>query len=789
MDDKMHAFPAPTGEVGQLIRQKDWRGTALGPPEGWPASLRTVVSLVLHAKFPMFIAWGVGRSFLYNDAYAVILGAKHPHALGGDFQQIWSEIWDQIAPIVEQSMQGVGSYWQDMPLTTFRKGYAEQTWFTFSYSPIHDDSGAVAGMYCVCTETTTAVLAERHRARELERMRELFRQTPGFTAVVREPGHIFELANDAFLELIGDRPIIGHSLKTAIPELVGQGVIDALNIVYAGGEPYLGKAVVLRLQRHAGMPLEQRVVDFVYQPIRDPQGQVSGVFIQGNDVTQAIKAEKALRESEQRLRLLADTIPQLAWVAHPDGRVHWYNQRWYTYTGTTASSMAQLSWEQFYAPGVLASARRQWDEAIASGTPFEGTFPIRAGGGEYRMFYTRMVPLPDSDGEVVQWFGTSTDVTVLEDAKTELKAAGARKDEFLAMLAHELRNPLAPIRTAAELLSIKGLPHEQIVRSCAIIGRQVHNLTRQLDDLLDVAQVTRGIVSIRPMPCALADLVAEAVEQTGAGFAAKRQKLTVDLPGDACILTVDKVRMVQVIANVLDNATKYTPEAGAVALCAVVDDGFISIAIEDNGIGIDKQLLPHVFELFTQAERSPDRAQGGLGLGLALVKNLVELHGGQVAVTSAGAGRGSRVAIRLPHARADGDGDAPAASTVPVELPDTALRILVVDDNEDAAQMLAALLATKGYAADVAYSAADALVLAREMRPDVCLLDLGLPGMNGCELARRLRALPETAGCRLIALSGYGQPEDLRRTAAAGFDHHVVKPMEFDAILKLLAER
>jgi CheY-like chemotaxis protein len=253
------------------------------------------------------------------------------------------------------------------------------------------------------------------------------------------------------------------------------------------------------------------------------------------------------------------------------------------------------------------------------------------------------------------------------------------------------------------------------------------------------------------------------------------------------MLTVDKVRMVQVIANVLDNAAKYTPEAGAVALRAVVGDGVVSIAVEDNGVGIDKQLLPHVFELFTQAERSPDRSQGGLGLGLALVKNLVELHGGQVAMTSAGPGQGCRVEIRLPHARTAGDGDAPAASTVPVALPDTALRILVVDDNEDAAQMLAALLATRGYATDLAYSAADALVMARQSRPDVCLLDLGLPGMDGCELARRLRALPETAGCRLIALSGYGQPEDLRRTAAAGFDHHVIKPMEFDAILELLA--
>jgi PAS domain S-box-containing protein len=785
MDAQLNAFPNPTGNVGELIRQKDWRLTPLGSPEGWPASLRTVLNLVLHAKFPMFISWGATRVFLYNDAYAEILGAKHPQALGGNFQDIWSEIWAQIEPIVEQSLQGIGSYWEDMPLTTFRKGYEEQTWFTFSYSPIIDDSGDVAGMYCVCTETTNAVLAERHKARELERMRELFRQAPGFTAVVREPEHIFELANDAFLELIGNRPIIGQRLIVAIPELVGQDLVNALNIVYASGEPFLGKAVVLKLQRSAGMPLEQRFVDFVYQPIRDFRGQVSGVFIQGNDVTQAILAEKALRASEERLRLLADTIPQLAWAADGGGNVHWYNERWYDYTGTTATSMNALSWEHFYAPEALASARRQWGDSIASGTPFEGTFPIRSAGGAYRMFYTRMVPLPDADGKVVQWFGTSTDVTVLEDAKNELAAASARKDEFLAMLAHELRNPLAPIRTAAELLGIKGLPHEKIVKSSQIISRQVANLASQLDDLLDVAQVTRGAVSIQPSPCLLTDLVAEAVEQTGPSFAAKRQTLAVHLPPATCTLTVDKVRIVQAIANVLDNAAKYTPEAGAITLDATVDTDFIRIVVEDNGIGIEKQLMPHVFELFTQAQRSPDRAQGGLGLGLALVKNLVERHGGQVSVASDGPGHGSRFVIQLPRARGASADHEPQAQ--PAAAPSSVLRVLLVDDNEDAVQTLATLLDTKGYATHAVYSAADALALAPQVRPDVCVLDLGLPHMDGYELARRLRALPETAGSRLIALSGYGQPEDLRRSEAAGFDAHLVKPAKLDALLKLLA--
>lgn len=790
MHTDKHSFPflQNTGEVGKLIRQKDWKNSALGSPDGWPPSLRIITNLALNSKFPMFIAWGKNYSFIYNDAYAEILGEKHPQALGANFQDVWTEIWDNIQPIVLHSMDGHGSYCKDMPLVTSRKGYNENTWFTFSYSPIHDEEGCVAGMYCVCIETTNEMLAEQHRVRELERMRELFRQAPGFTAVVREPHHIFELANDAFLELIGNREIIGRNLQDAIPELEDQGFVATLNSVYNSGEPYIGNAVPLRLRRAPEQPLEQRFVDFIYQPIRDYQGQVSGVFIQGNDVTEKVNATKALRESEERLRQLANTIPQLAWVAHPDGKVHWYNDRWYAYTGTTAETMQAQGWERFYAPEVIEDATRQWQDSITYGLPFEGTFPLRSAHNEYRMFYTRMVPLSDSDGHVVQWFGTGTDVTVLEEAKNDLKAADARKDEFLAMLAHELRNPLAPIRSAAELLKIEGIPREKILKSCDIISRQVGNLTRQLDDLLDVAHVTRGLVMIRPTSCHLSELVTEATEQVRPIFQLKRQKFLADIPIDACFLNVDRVRIVQVLANVLDNAAKYTPEGGSITLQAVAEPEFVTITVTDSGVGIAKQLLSHVFELFTQAERSPDRSQGGLGLGLALVKNLVELHGGYVFAYSDGVGKGSKFVIKLPRTQAPPE-MAASPSELHKEKPEKGkLQVIVVDDKQDAAQTIVTLLEKNGYMAHAAYSSLEALELAQRVRANVFLLDIGLPGMNGYELARRLRKLPETAQCCLIAHTGYGQREDVYRTQEVGFDDHFVKPVEFKVILDVLSK-
>ena len=776
------------GNVAQLIALKDWSNTRLGAPLAWPGWLRAIVNLALNSKFPMFIAVGEEHEFLYNDAYAEILGGKHPQALGARFADVWSEIWDDIHPIVQQSMQGVASHWKNMPLVTDRKGHDEQTWFTFSYSPVRDGQGSIAGMYCVCVETTNEVLAERHRAQEIDRMRELFRQAPGFTAVVRQPGHVFELANDAFMNLIGQRDIIGMSLLAALPEMAQQVFLDALNCVCESGEPFVGNAVSLKLQRRPGQPLEERVVDFVYQPIRSSHGTVSGVFIQGNDVTDAVRATRALRESEERLRLLANTIPQMAWVAHPNGIVHWYNDRWCDYTGASPDMMQTLPWEHFCAADVIDGVRRLWWQCVHDGVPFEGTFPLRSAADEYRMFYTRMVPLKDALGAVVQWFGTSTDVTVLEEAKTELKAADARKDAFLAMLAHELRNPLAPIRASADILKLEGMPRATILHACNVIGRQVGNLTRQLDDLLDVARVTRGLVSLHPAPCALSELVAEAAEQIGPLFQSKRHAFTVELPAGNVLLEVDKVRMVQVLANILDNAAKYTPPMGSISLLAVTGPGSVTITIADTGVGISEQLLPHVFESFTQAERSPDRAQGGLGLGLALVKNLVQLHGGVVLARSEGSGRGSQFAVTLPLSLPPPAGKQNVDGDAVVQAGTAALQVAVVDDNQDAAQMIAELLDINGYTTHVRHSSQAALELAGAVDIDVFILDIGLPGVDGCELARRLRSVPASAGSHLIALTGYGQPEDRRRTAEAGFDVHLVKPADFAVVLSVLSD-
>jgi CheY-like chemotaxis protein/two-component sensor histidine kinase len=376
----------------------------------------------------------------------------------------------------------------------------------------------------------------------------------------------------------------------------------------------------------------------------------------------------------------------------------------------------------------------------------------------------------------------------LRDSEERLRQADRRKDEFLAMLAHELRNPLAPISAAAELLQTVELEEERVQRTSRIIGRQVRHMTSLVDDLLDVSRVTRGLVELDNAPLDVNHIVAEAVEQLTPAIRGRRHHLALHLTPDATMVQGDRKRLVQVLANLLNNAAKYTPEGGGIQLRTEVQDEHVLIEVADNGIGMTPELVSRAFELFAQAERSSDRSSGGLGLGLALVKSLVELHHGNVTCDSAGLGKGSKFTIFLPRLQPlqAGEQKQPSGKGLRAELPHS-LRIMIVDDNVDAAGMLAMLLEVQGHDVAVEEGARRALARAREEVPQVCLLDIGLPEIDGNELARQLRADPLTAEATLIAVTGYGQQQDRERSAAAGFDYHLVKPVDTEELATILA--
>ena len=357
------------------------------------------------------------------------------------------------------------------------------------------------------------------------------------------------------------------------------------------------------------------------------------------------------------------------------------------------------------------------------------------------------------------------------------------------MLAHELRNPLAPIGAAAQLLQLVAGDRGKVEQSCSIIARQVAHMSSLIEDLLDIARVTRNLIRLTMEPGDFRDILSEAIEQVSPLIRERRHRLQLDLPYEPAMVLGDRKRLVQIAVNILNNAAKYTPDCGhiKVSLRTAADD--VVVEFTDDGIGMAPELLPHVFDLFTQAERSSDRSQGGLGLGLPLVKNLVRLHGGSIQVQSAGLGKGSRFTLRLPRHAVEPVHAEPPAGTQQARPDDTSpLRILLVDDNADAANMLGMLLSAAGHHVTVEYDAASAIERSPALLPQVCLLDIGLPDMDGYALAARLRTVPGLEQTILIAITGYGQDEARKKSTAAGFDHHLVKPIDTAQLMALFAD-
>ncbi len=366
-----------------------------------------------------------------------------------------------------------------------------------------------------------------------------------------------------------------------------------------------------------------------------------------------------------------------------------------------------------------------------------------------------------------------------------LLEADRRKDEFLAILAHELRNPLAPLRNALEAMRLRPHDHEASSWARALMERQVVQMVRLIDDLLDLSRVSRGRIELKQERAELAALVQDALEVCGPAIAQAGHRLSLELPDEPLVLTCDPTRLVQVICNLLSNAVKYTPAGGHITLAARRIGVLMEISVRDTGMGIPPEMLSRVFEMFTQVQHSIERSQGGLGIGLTLVKRLVELHGGSVLARSEGPGTGAEFIVRLPQRI----GESPAAAAAPAPLPPSAARhrILVADDNRDAADSLAVMLRIAGHEVRVAYDGLQALEIAQSFQPVLALLDLGMPRLNGYEAARRLRASELGSEMLLIALTGWGQPEDRSRSLAAGFDHHVVKPVDPSLLERLLA--
>jgi PAS domain S-box-containing protein len=494
------------------------------------------------------------------------------------------------------------------------------------------------------------------------------------------------------------------------------------------------------------------------------------------------------REAERQFRTLADSIAQLVWMARPDGNRFWFNQRWYEYTGRTLEQLVGAGWQSVCDPSALPRVLETWQAAVATGEPWEETYPLRRTDGQIRWHLARAEPVRDEHGQVSCWFGTSTDIQDRIETEQALKEADARKDQFLATLAHELRNPLSPISNALLLWPRVAHDKAEMEHLRAVISRQVKQLVRLIDDLMDFSRIARGKGNLRRQAVDVASLIRDAVEAVQPLLVASDHHLTVATPDEPVFVNGDAARLTQVFSNVLNNAAKYTARGGAISVLVEREGDQAVVRIRDNGLGISPPLLSAIFEPFRQVDATLERSQGGLGIGLTLARQFVELHGGTIEARSEGLGQGSEFVVRLPalaklpavHAK-DGKSQRPLR-----EVASARRRILVVDDRQESAETLASVLRWMGHDASALHEGQAAIEWVLAHHPDIVFLDIAMPGLDGYEVARRLRQHHELRATVLVALTGYGQQEDRRRAFEAGFDFHLTKPTDIAALEDLL---
>ena len=755
---------------------------------------------------------------------------------------------------------------------------------------------------------------------ERGRLADIFQQAPAFMCVLRGPNHVFELANDRYFQLVGDREIIGKPAREALPEVEGQGHFELLDQVYRTGESVAGNGVSVLLTRLPGQPPEERLVDFVYQALRDADGTVTGIATVGVDVTDRQKAEnqlrtseqfnrslmdgtadcvkvldlegrllhmnapglcameiddfgplcglewgevwpaeagrdidlsvaraaggelstfqaycptvkgtpkwwevtvspvrdadggrivrllavsrditgrkrieQALHDSEERLRAATSAVSELIWTNNADGLMEGEQRGWGDFTGQSREEYEGYGWSNAVHPEDAQPTVDAWTLAVAEKRTFVFEHRVRRFDGEWRLCSIRAVPILNADNSIREWVGVHTDITErkrdeeqLRRLAAELSEANLRKDEFLATLAHELRNPLAPIRTGLQLIKLAAGQEATIEQARAMVERQVTQMVRLVDDLMDVSRISRGTLELRKERVSLATVLNSAVETSLPLIEQMGQRLSVTLPGQPLVVDADTTRLAQVFLNLLNNAAKYGDRGGHIQLGVERQQGDAVVTVKDSGIGIAANQMPRIFEMFTQLDGSSDKSQGGLGIGLSLVKRLVEMHGGRVEARSEGPGKGSEFVVRLPVAAHA------ASSNEPVDEADLRAspprRILVVDDNRDGADSLSQMLQIMGNDTRTAYDGQAGVDMAAEFRPDVVLLDIGLPTLDGYDACRRIRGQSWGKGIVLIAVTGWGQDEDRRRSRDAGFDLHLVKPVDPGVLMQTFDE-
>ena len=691
-------------------------------------------------------------------------------------EERWFEIYGRIATTAE-------------PVRFVESSEALGRWFdVFASQTGGPESRKVAILF---TDITERKLAEAERERllrqfEIERgqLAAVFQLAPSFMCVLRGPDHVFERANDRSVDLVGGRELIGRTVRDALPEVAEQGFIDLLDQVYRSGEAYVGTGVRVLLQGDSGRQSVERFLDFAYQPLRENNGAVTGILVQGVDLTERVRAEAERARLTETLSLALSAADLGTWEWDPATDLITLSDRGAAIYELPAGQTFSREWMR----GLIHPDHQDRARAAATRAATER--------GEYDIEYLLVRPLwlsvrgrgvYDASGKLIRMLGVVQDITKRKESEEALREADRKKDDFIALLAHELRNPLAPIRNGLQVLRFSKDP-ENRERSQAMMDRQLAHMVRMIDDLLDVSRISRNKMELRRARVALADIVGSAVEMSKPFIEESSHELSVSVPPESIFLDADLTRLSQVFSNLLTNSAKYTERGGKIWLSASALHQEVEVLVRDTGIGIPSDALPHIFNMFSQVDRPIERSTGGLGIGLALVKGLVEMHGGTVRAESKGLGQGSTFLVRLPRL-ADAEASLPKTNSHNGQNTSGPKRhILVVDDNRDSADSLAMMLELFSNEVRTANDGFAALEEAEKFRPEVILMDVGMPKLNGLEATRQIRSKPWGKSMTIIALTGWGQEADRERSREAGCDGHLVKPVHIDELQKLLAD-
>ncbi len=649
-----------------------------------------------------------------------------------------------------------------------------------SAAPIRTQGGEMTGVILVFRDCSERWRFENELKERERRFRRMF-ETPlvGIASGSADGKSLLE-ANDAYLDLIGcDRGTLPDSS-------LGWGGVEA-------GTSPLDESAQHEL-RETGIcyPFERVCtrIDGTLVPVLvsatkllDEEDRII-VFI--TDLTVSKRAEAALDESQARFRVLSESMPQMVWTARPDGHVDYVNQTFATYTGRPVDELLGAGWTELLEPSDRNRLFEAWKMVLSTGEPLEVENRLRHQDGEYRWHLTRALPMYNAAHQITRWIGTNTDIHNYKQLESLLKEEHQRKDQFLAMLAHELRNPLAPLANAVEVLAATPQDAPQAAELIPLMRRQVLQLTRLIDDLLDVSRVTQGRMLLRRERTLVATIADAAVEAVQPWITERQHLFTVTIPKEELWIDADAARMAQVLTNLLQNAAKYTESGGRIALTVERAGREVLFRIQDNGPGISPSMLTRIFDLFMQVDQTLDRAHGGLGIGLTLVKTLVELHGGRVTAQSEGLGQGSQFIVRLPLIEAPIFMLNVTLEPPPIVAALPSLQVLVVDDVKASAKTLAMMLNVLGQDAETAFDGPSAIATVSAGKFAAVFLDIAMPGMDGLEVAKQLRNNPALKTLTLVALTGFGQAEDKQRSLDAGFDEHLIKPTSIDLLRGVL---